>query len=121
MSRARPPWVRCFSATVFAGALAVLYNAMLGFGVNERCTSNHGCSSAGCAPCARLGTYGWLHAALQVAVALGATVLVARADRREVERGRQSSTRVVILIGWCALAIALAYAHTELSWAWADR
>ena len=111
MSRARPPWVRCFSATVFAGALAVLYNAMLGFGVNERCTSNHGCSSAGCAPCARLGTYGWL----------GATVLVARAERREVERGRQSSTRVVILIGWCALAIALAYAHTELSWAWADR
>ena len=115
------PWVKpamVVLASIFAGLASFMYSAMLGFGVNERCTSLTGCSSASCAPCARLGTYEWVHASAQAALALIASALVAAAFRSGRRHGAPVAVGIALL--WVGAVAVVATIYTDAAWWWAD-
>jgi hypothetical protein len=97
------------------GFAALMYSAMLGFGVNEWCTSQAGCATSVCPPCDRLSTMAVTHAAAQALLAAVATGTVVVTRRRS-----WASMALPIAVGtWAIVAAVLTVEYTDAAWAWA--
>ena len=105
-----------------AGAVAllcVLYTGLLGFGVNERCTSVARCRSADCQPCDRLDSMAWEHGGIQVALVTAAALLAIIITRR-TSGWRMVVLNAVVAGTWFAAAIVAIVTYTNAAWSWAN-
>jgi hypothetical protein len=119
--RSWSPWRVATSTVTVALAVgfgALVFSMMLGFGVNERCTSN-ACATADCPPCERLDQYAYLHAAAQTALAVVATAGIVATVRRT--RGRRAHAQAALIaVAWFALAALTLIVYNDAAWDWAN-
>ena len=108
-----------FLATVVVGFGSLMYSAMLGFGVNERCTDNANCATGDCPPCDRLSEWALQHAGVQVALAASAFVAGSMVLRRKVGP-RTVALGVTIAVLWAILATVAVVTYTDSAWSFAN-
>ena len=104
-----------YGAGFAALTMAVLYSAMLGFGVNERCSSRH----YGAGYCRRLD---WMAGAHAVTEALLATsVVLVLSDRRaRGPHARWRSRTTAVAVGYLLMAFTVSFVYTRVAWEWAN-
>lgn len=116
----RPRWsakaltaVLCLSGASLM--VSVFYSAMLGFGVNERCSSRF----LGPEYCERLDWMATGHAGVQM-VLVAAAVLVATKQRTQAQWDRWGSGTTVVVVSYLVLALTATVVYTHAAWDWAN-
>jgi len=103
-----------FGASVSAAVASVLYSAMLGFGVNERCNT----LAPSASDCDRLNWLALLHAGAQASIVVAALVGVS------VWRCTASPKRIWLITGVGLVYVSLAgiavVVYTDAAWDWAN-
>jgi hypothetical protein len=102
-------------ASVSAAVIAVLYSAMLGVGVNERCDTNTPLGSG----CNRLNWMALLHAGTQVMLVIAAGTAGLSVWRATAGWRRGLLIATVALVYACLVATAV-LVYTDAAWDWAN-
>lgn len=102
-------------AAVIAALIAVVYSALLGFGVNERCDT---LASSG-TDCNRLSWMALCHASTQVVLVIAAGiggVSVWRAN----SGWRRSALMSAVAVIYVCLVVTAVVVYTDAAWNWAN-
>jgi hypothetical protein len=101
-------------AAVIAALIALVYSALLGFGVNERCDS-----LAPGTDCSRLNWMALLHAGTQVVLVIAAGIGGVSVWRASSGWKRSALMAVVAFIYVC-LVVTAVVVYTDAAWNWAN-
>lgn len=102
-------------AALVAVLVSFFYSAMLGFGVNERCSSSANSSGY----CGRLDLMAVVHAVAQAALAVSAGLSVKAVLRNYPVFSRTTRIVGVVLVYTC-VAFVVTAVYTHVAWGWAN-
>jgi sterol desaturase/sphingolipid hydroxylase (fatty acid hydroxylase superfamily) len=102
-------------ASVIAGIVAVLYSAMLGFGVNETCDTRATSSSE----CNRLNWMALFHLGTQIVLVIAAG-LGGVSVWRAISGWRRGALMAAVALVYVCLVATAVVVYTDAAWDWAN-